>query len=116
MSQPTSFGRRTPATLAASPAPRPPSKTEPSPSSLGGKKSAEDKAELRAFKAGFRRRRFIGRGGWRWVGGVCFGVSGVLGFLGMGGLSALFVAVGCAALIYGFVGTARSEDKTTTET
>jgi len=106
MPQETVFGRREPSRFTQPAAPRPASDL-PSLKDLGCM-AEEDAAELRAYKQHYRRRRFVSRGGWRWVGGLCFAASGVLSFTEFNGARSLLGLAGLACLIVGFLRPAKS--------
>jgi hypothetical protein len=97
----TAFGRRAPAQpQAAQPsAAAAPASDLPSLKDLGFT-PGDDAEELRAFKQGYRKRRFLSLGGWRWAGGVCFLLSTIAGFLDLHSLSVLFGTVGALAIGY----------------
>jgi hypothetical protein len=101
MASDIAFGRRAPAGPAGPAAP--PAQDRPLPSLQElGVTARDDRAELESFKRGVRRRRFVSRGGWRWVAGLCFTANGVLGFLDLDAIGFAFGAAGIAALLYSF--------------
>ena len=101
MASDIAFGRRAPAGPASPAAPPRQDRPLPSLEELGVTVQ-DDRAELEAFKRDVRRRRFIGRGGWRWAAGLCFSANGVLGFMGLDAIGFAFGAAGVAALLYSF--------------
>jgi len=107
MTQERTFGRRAPRP-APSPPPRVPPAALPTLKDIGFTPS--DAAELRTFRQGYRHRRFIGRGGWRWAGGVSLGIGSLAGLLGLEPLRWLFAAAGVAAILYSFSRHARSPE------
>jgi hypothetical protein len=101
MAQEPAFGRRAGAVPAAPIAPPLVERPLPTLADLGFTPS-DDRAEVRDYMQGLRQRRFAGRGGWRWVAGLCFGVNTVLGLLDVGAIGWLFTGAGLAALLYSF--------------
>jgi hypothetical protein len=102
MNEVNTFGRRAdadPAPSAWTPPPPAAASDLPSLKDLGFTPGG-DAEELRAFKQGYRKRRFLSLGGWRWVGGLCFLVSTITGFLDLHTLSVVFGTAGALAIAY----------------
>lgn len=110
MSQEKVFGRRATPRAAPPPvAPSSPVRDLPTLKDLGFTPT-DDKAELREFKRGYRHRRFVGQGAWRWVSGVCMGVSALFLLLDLHLLGWLAGIAAFVFLIYSFTRHAKSLD------
>lgn len=63
----------------------------------------DDAAELRAFKQGFRKRRFLARGGLRWLAGVFSLVAVICYVAGWMEVRWLFAVASMTCLIWSFL-------------
>ena len=99
MSDAKTFGRRSTGSLPKGFPPSAPVRDLPSLQDLGFT-PFDDAEALRTFKQDYRKRRFIRRGGWRWVGGVCVLASTITGLAGLSDVSSLLGAAGVLAFGY----------------
>lgn len=93
------FGRRK--TVIQTPAHWTPASELPSLKDLGYVPN-DDAQELRAFKQGFRKRRFLARGGLRWLAGVFSLVAVICYVVGWMEIRWLFGVASMTCLIWSF--------------